>query len=448
MRISFNALQRPTRIRYLVVAILFVVSCFSYGDRVALSIAGTAMSKDIQLNPLKLGYLLSGFSWAYVLGQLPSGGLLDRFGAKRVYGISIMLWSLCALATGFAGYLPVATAFTAVFVLRLASGFAQAPVFPGNGRIVASWFPTAERGTASAIFNSSQYFALMIFAPIFGWLTHASGWKSCFYFMGLLGFVLTIVWFSNIYGVREHPRISSSEIEHIERGGGLMVSERVLASTVRPKVITWAGVRLLLGQRMLVGIYLGQYFITTLTWFFLTWFPIYLSEARHMSIVKVGFAAALPALCGGFGGILGGITSDKLIRKGCSLSVARKIPIMGGMLLSTTMIGCNYAHTQTIMLLLMSVSFFGKGFGALGWTVISDTSPRTMVGLNGGLFNLIGNMAGITTPIIIGYIVQKTGSYDGVLIFVGLTALCAIASYGPLVGEIKRLHLDVPTATA
>ena len=431
-----------TRVRYLIVSILFAVSGFSYGDRVALSIAGAAMAKDIQMDPLKMGYLFSGFSWAYVLGQLPSGGLLDRFGSKRIYGISILLWSICALLTGFAGYLAASAAFSVFFLLRLISGFAQAPVFPGNGRIVASWFPTRERGRASAIFNSSQYFALMIFAPIFGWIIHLAGWKSCFWFMGGLGFLFTIIWFRNIYAVKDHPRISRAEIDFIGQGGGLVSADGGSKTEARSNPLTCAAVKMLLSHRMLVGIYLGQYCITTLTWFFLTWFPIYLAQARHMSILKVGFASALPALCGGFGGILGGVVSDRLLHGGRSLSFARKAPIMAGMALSVTMIGCNYAHAQSLMLLLMSISFFGKGFGALGWTVISDTSPKGMVGLNGALFNLIGNVAGITTPIIIGYLVQKTGSFDDVLIFVGVTALFAIVSYGPIVGEIKRLDLS------
>ncbi len=432
---------KQTHVRYLIISILFAVSCFSYGDRVALSIAGTAMSKDIALNAVKLGYLFSGFSWAYVLAQLPSGGLLDRFGSKRVYGISIVVWSISAFLTGFAGYLTASLAFSAVFVLRLISGFAQAPVFPGNGRIVAAWFPATERGRASAIFNSSQYFALMIFAPVLGWITHEGGWKSCFWFMGALGFVFTLLWFKNIYGVKEHPRISTAEIDYIEQGGGLINTDRAGKGKIKGSLLTWAAVKELLSHRMLVGIYLGQYCITTLTWFFLTWFPIYLAQARHMSILKVGFAAAVPALCGGTGGILGGVISDRLLRAGHSLTFSRKVPIVAGMLLSVTMIGCNYAKAQSVMLLLMSLSFFGKGIGALGWTVISDTSPKGMVGLNGGLFNLIGNMAGITTPIIIGYLVKETGSFDDVLIFVGATALLAIVAYLPIVGEIKRVEL-------
>src|ERR1700683_4162618 len=109
---------RQTRVRYLIVAILFAVSCFSFGDRVALSLAGVAMGKALNLTPVTMGYLFSAFSWAYVLGQLPSGGLLDRFGSKRVYGISIILWSICAFLTGFAGYFGSSLGFPAVFIDR------------------------------------------------------------------------------------------------------------------------------------------------------------------------------------------------------------------------------------------------------------------------------------------------------------------------------------------
>ena len=437
---------KETRIRYFIICILFVASCFSFADRSALSQAAGMMPKDLDLNPERMGYLLFGFGWAYALGQLPSGGLLDRFGSKRVYGIAIILWSVFAFLTGFAGYAGASAAFTVIFVLRILSGLAQSPVFPGNGRIVAAWFPTSERGRASAIFNSSQYFALPIFAPIFGGLLHRFGWQSCFWFMGALGAALTVLWFTNIFGPKDHPRVSTAEVETIERGGGLVNTDA--SASTKKNTLTWATVKMLLSHRMLVGVYIGQYCITTLTWFFLTWFPLYLSQARHMSVLKVGFAAAVPGLCGGFGGILGGLISDKLLQRGWSLTFSRKLPIMAGMALSMMIIACNYANSQTIMLLFMSISFFGKGIGALGWTVISDTSPKGMVGMNGALFNLCGNMAGVTTPLIIGYIVGKTHSYNGALLFVGFIAFCAIVAYGPIVGEIKRLELAPADAKA
>ena len=440
---------KPTHIRYLIVAILFVASCFSYGDRVALSIAGTAMQKEFGLDPVKLGFLLSGFSWAYVAGQLPSGGLLDRFGSKRVYGISIVAWTICAFLTGFAGYVGTAYVFSVIFLLRLISGLVQSPVFPGNGRIVAAWFPTAERGGASAIFNASQYFALVVFAPLFGWFTHRFGWRSCFWFMGVFGFVLAFVWLKAVYNVKDHPLISPSEIELIERGGGLVHIDRTKGAKSSVTQLTWAGIWQLLSQRMLVGIYIGQFCITTLTYFFITWFPVYLVQARHLSLLRGGVAAALPALCGSVGGILGGVCSDALIRRGHSLTFARKAPIIAGMLLSVTMIVCNYTNVQALVMFLMSLAFFGKGFGALGWTVIADTSPKELIGLNGGLFNMFGNTAGITTPIVIGFMVKRTGSFNDALIFVSLAALLAIFSYVVIVGEIKRLELrPLPRTTA
>lgn len=436
--------QKPTHVRYLIVLMLFLASCFSYGDRVMLSIAGIALSKALHMDAVRLGYLFSGFSWAYVAAQLPAGGLLDRFGSKRVYGASIVCWSMCALFTGFAGYLPIGIAFFAIFGLRLVSGLVQSPVFPGNGRIVASWFPTAERGRASAIFNASQYFALVLFAPILGWITHVWGWKQCFWFMGIVTLGLSVVWYKVVHNVRTHPHINQAELDHIEQGGGLTAIDSKSASTQKAPKLTWAAIRMLLSNRMLVGIYIGQYCITTLTWFFLTWFPVYLSQARHMSIQKAGVMAALPALCGFTGGILGGVVSDKLLQSGRSLTFARKAPIVAGMLLSVTMIGCNYTNAQWIVMVLMSLAFFGKGFGALGWTVIADTSPKSLIGINGGLFNLIGNLAGISTPIIIGYMVKRTGSFDDALIFVVATALMAIVAYLPIVGEIKRVDLRLP----
>jgi ACS family glucarate transporter-like MFS transporter len=255
-----------------------------------------------------------------------------------------------------------------------------------------------------------------------------------------MSLVLSIVWFRTVYTVKEHPTISQSEMDHIELGGGLAGMDYGAALKTRSSTLSWSGVKLLLSNRMLVGIYIGQYCITALTWFFLTWFPIYLSQARHMSMQKVGFLAALPAMCGVIGGILGGVVSDKLLRSGKSLSVARKTPIVLGMLCSLTMIGCNYTDSSTVVVALMALAFFGKGFGALGWTVVSDVSPKNMTGLNGGLFNLIGNTAGITTPIIIGYIREKTGSFNLALVYVGFMALTAIVSYLLIVGDIKRVE--------
>ena len=203
----------------------------------------------------------------------------------------------------------------------------------------------------------------------------------------------------------------------------------------------WSYVKELIGNRMLLGVYIGQYCITTLTYFFLTWFPVYLVKERGMSILNAGFVAALPAICGFVGGVLGGVISDHLLRKGHSLTFSRKAPIVIGMLLSTSMIACNYVSSSAVVVGIMAFAFFGKGLGALGWAVVSDTSPKEIAGLSGALFNTFGNVAAITTPIVIGYLVKGTGSFNAALVFVAANALVAVFSYLFVVGEIKRVVL-------
>lgn len=435
-------LSDTSRVRHAVLLLLFVVTTVNYADRATLSIAGSELSKELGLSKVVMGYAFSAFGWAYVIGQIPGGWLLDRFGSKRVYIYSIITWSLFTFLQGFIGHFQATTAIVLLFALRFLLGLAEAPSFPGNARIVAAWFPTAERGTASAVFNSAQYFATVMFAPLTGWITYRFGWPYVFYVMGGIGFLLALVWAKVIYSPKEHPRISPSEIEHIQSGGGLVDMDQDAKARRAAAGPRRSYLGQLLGNRMLLGVYIGQYCITTITYFFLTWFPVYLVEQRGMSILKAGIAASLPAICGFLGGVLGGVISDRLLKMGYSLTAARKIPIVTGMLLATSMVLCNYVSSESLVVAIMGLAFFGKGIGSLGWAVVSDTSPKQIAGLSGGLFNTFGNTAAITTPIVIGYIVQWTNSFNGALVFVAANALIAIVSYLVVVGEIKRVELQ------
>nr|WP_328804840.1 MFS transporter [Noviherbaspirillum galbum] len=431
-----------SRTRWFVLAILFIVTTINYADRATISIAGPELKKALGLSPVEMGYIFSAFAWSYVLAQLPGGWLLDRFGSKVTYFFSIFLWSLFTLFQGTIGFLTGGAAVAVLFLLRLLVGVAEAPSFPGNSRITSAWFPTNERGLAAAIFNSAQYFATVLFAPIMGWLVHTYGWQSVFYVMGTLGIIVSLVWLKTIYGPKQHPSLSASELKYIQEGGALVDLDGNKGVAKKSEVNTMACIGELLGNRMLLGVYIGQYCITTLTYFFLTWFPVYLVQERHMTILKAGFVASLPAIAGFLGGIVGGWLSDRLARAGYSLSVSRKVPIVIGMLMSMSMIACNYIQADMLVVAVMSLAFFGKGVGALGWAVVADTSPKEAGGLSGGLFNTFGNTAGITTPIVIGYIVQGTGSFSGALVFVGANAALAIASYLFIVGDIKRVTLS------
>jgi ACS family glucarate transporter-like MFS transporter len=431
---------KSTHFRFAIVALLFMVTAINYADRSALGITGPALSKDLGLNAAQMGFILSAFGWAYVIGQVPGGWLLDRFGSKAVYAASLFLWSLFTFLQSIVGVFDGGLAIAAMFSFLFLMGFSESPAFPANSRIVAAWFPGQERGTASAIFNSAQYFATVMFAPLMGWITNSFGWPWVFRTMGTIGFLMTIIWLKVMGSPSSHPRVNRAEIDYIAAGGGLvnLDQKKEGAAANGPK---WSYVRQIFASRMMVGIFVGQFAINALTYFFITWFPIYLVQARGMSILKAGLVASIPAVCGFVGGIIGGVLSDFLLRKGWSLSVARKTPIVLGMTLALAMIGCNYTDIQWVVVALMALSFFGKGLGALGWAVLSDTAPKQITGLTGGVFNMCGNLSSISTPIVIGLIVQWTGSFNGALVFVGANALLAAVSFLVVVGEIKRLEL-------
>jgi len=422
--------------------LILFLSTVAYADRSILSISGSGIKQQFGLSAVQLGYILSAFSWAYVVGQIPGGLILDRFGTKKVYGTTLLLWSISTFVMGFVGEFGVGTtgAITLFFMLRLALGLIEAPSFPANARVAAMWFPKSERGRASSLFASAQYFAVGIFSPIAAWLVSEFGWPWPFFALGAIGFVAFFVWQWSMDTPRNHRAVSASELEHIIAGGGLVdVDEQhELASKAR---LTWPIINALLTNRMLWCAYLGQYCTIALSYFFITWFPIYLVQARGMSILHAGFATVAPSIFGFLGGISGGIISDWLIKRGWSVSWARKTPYIVGMLVASTLVLAATADNNGTVIALMSLAFYGKGVaaGAGTWAVVSDTAPKQAIGLAGSIFNCVGNIAGIVTPIVFGYIVVATGGYSAGLYFVGAHCLVAAFLFLFVMGKIERV---------
>jgi MFS transporter, ACS family, glucarate transporter len=438
---ALAASAEKTNVRWIVVAVLFFITIINYADRATISLAGPAMAKELKFDAVTMGYIFSAFGWAYVICQLPGGWLLDKFGSKKVYAFSIFFWSLFTLLVGAVGFFTGLLAIVILFSLRFLVGAAEAPSFPANSRIVAAWFPANERGTAAAIFNSAQYAATVVFAPLMGWLIHSFGWHWVFAVMGVLGMLFVLVWNKLIFDPKDHPLANAAEVSYIDAGGGLVSLDQAVKGGAKQEGPNLAYIKQLLSSRMLVGIYLAQYCINALTYFFITWFPVYLVQERHMTILKAGFVAAIPAVCGFVGGVLGGVISDFMLRRGFSLTAARKTPIVAGMLLSMAMVICNYVAAESAVIFFMALSFFGKGIGALGWAVNADTAPKQIAGLSGGVLNVCGNLSSITTPIAIGYIIQSTGSFNGALVYVVAHAFVAMICYLFVVGKIERLVL-------
>lgn len=442
-----NPEVKKSHARYYILLMITCVLTLATGDRATLSVAGPQMQQELGITSVEIGYLFSAFSWAYVISMTPAGWVADRIGSKRAMFLGILLWSVVTVLMGLVSY--VTFVVPGLLILRFLLGMCESPVGPSAGRIIAAWFPSQERGVAGAIFNSAQYASLAIFTPLMAWLCHAFGWDHVFIVMGVIGVALALAWAKYFYVPTKHPTINPEEMAYIKAGGGLVDLDnepvKVAKNGMKPRA-GLADIGQLFKSKMLVGIFIGQYCISAITWFFMTWFPIYLVKERGMSILQAGFMASVPAICGLVGGIISGFFSDWMLRRTGNLSLARKVPITLGLTMSASMILCNYVSSEALVMFLMSAAFFGKGFGSLGWAVVADTAPKEIIGATGGLFNSLGNIAGIVTPVVIGYILEQSGSFANALVFVGAHGLVAVFSYWFIVGKIERLKLKGHTA--
>jgi ACS family D-galactonate transporter-like MFS transporter len=285
-----------------------------------------------------------------------------------------------------------------------------------------------------------EYIGLAFFSPLLFALMGAYGWRTLFYVVGGVGIVFGFIWWRFYREPHDHPSANDAELDYIEAGGGLTRHGTNTAAAKRNKV-DWRDIGRLLKHRQLTGICLGQFAGNSTLVFFLTWFPTYLATERHMGWLKIGFFAIMPFIAASIGVMFGGTFSDWLLRRGVSANVARKLPIIAGLLLASTIVLANFVQSNTAVIAILSLAFFAQGMAALGWTLVSDIAPDGMLGLTGGIFNVAANLAGIITPLVVGLIVGATGSFVGALAFIGVIALIGAASYIFIVGDIKRIEL-------
>ena len=421
---------RPTRSRFVIMVLLFTCVMINYLDRSNISITAPAMRAALGLDTAQMGYVLSAFGWTYALCQIPGGWLVDRVAPRVLYATLIVLWSIATIALGFT------TTVAGLIAVRLLVGALESPSYPINNRVVTTWFPERERATAIGFYTSGQYVGLAFLTPVLVMIQTRAGWHMVFVVTGSIGVVWGIAWYFLYRQPHEFPGTNAAEIEQIRSGGGLVDLGRDPSATRRP--FSAADLAHVLSSRKLWGVYIGQFALTSTLWFFLTWFPTYLVQARGMSFVKVGFLATLPFLAAFVGVLSSGLLSDALVRRGMSLGAARKTPIVAGLLLSASIIGANYVDTPALIIAYMTLAFFGNGLASITWSLVSAIAPERLLGLTGGVFNFFGNLSGIAVPIIVGYLARDYGFSAG-LIYVGALAVVGALSYVFVVGSVERL---------
>jgi ACS family D-galactonate transporter-like MFS transporter len=409
--------------------LLFVSVTINYLDRSNLSITAPAMRTALGLDTAQMGYVLSAFGWTYALCQIPGGWLVDRVAPRVLFAVLIVAWSLATILLGF-------TATVAgLMAVRMLVGALEAPSYPINNRVVTTWFPERERATAIGFYTSGQFVGLAFLTPVLVWIQPRLGWHMVFVATGVVGSVWGIVWFALYRQPHESPRTNAAEIDLIRQGGGLVDLGRMPG---KKGEFSGADLAHVLSSRKLWGVYFGQFALTSTLWFFLTWFPTYLVQERGMSFVKAGFLASLPFLAAFVGVLCSGVLSDAMVRRGASLGAARKVPIVTGLLLSTSIIGANYVSEPSLIVGCLALAFFGNGLASITWSLVSAIAPERLLGLTGGVFNFVGNLSGITVPIVIGYLARDYGFSAG-LAYIALLALLGAMSYVFVVGRVERL---------
>ncbi|MDB5707649.1 MAG: transporter, family, D-galactonate transporter [Sphingomonas bacterium] len=420
---------RATRVRMGVLVLITLATALNYLDRSAMGVAKPELVKDLHISPEVMGLIFSAFSWTYAFAQIPGGIVLDKLGTRITYALSLGLWSLATLTHGFM------TNVAGLVSARMALGIAEAPCFPANSRILSTWFPQSERARATGVYTVGEYVGLGLLIPLLGWIVATWGWRSLYFIVGALGIVFALVWY-RLYRDPEHSaRVNQAELDAIAAGGGLAVAGASIP-------FTWSNVGKLLRKRQILGASIGQFCSNSTLVFFLTWFPSYLAEDRGMSFIKSGFAVSLPYIAASIGVMLGGVASDWLIRRTGSPSIGRKLPIVAGLLLCATMGAANFVDSNALVIVIMSIAFFGQGMAGLGWTLLSDVAPKSMIGLTGGVFNLCANFAGIVTPLVVGFVVGGTGSFYGALVYIGALGIVGAAAYIFILGPVERVSID------
>ncbi len=420
----------PTRQRFRILLMLFFTVVITYLDRVNLTGAIIDLQRDFHLDKDQKANILAAFGFAYALVQIPAGWLVDRIRPRLLFALFCGMWSLVTILQGWA------SSVMFLISMRMMLGVFEAPTYTICNRIVTTWFPDRERAFAIAFYTAGQFIGPAFLLPQLSKTQAVYGWSSVFFLTGVLGLGWALLWYLLYRDPSQSKGVNEAELNIIREGGGLVDLGSAKSKATK---FAWADIGLVLSKKKLWGIYLGQFAINSTLWFFLTWFQDYLVTYRHFDFIKAGNFTTWPYLAAFAGILCSGFFSDFMLKRGVSATIARKLPIIAGLLLSTTIIGANYVSNQHLIMLFMCIAFFGNGLSSIAWAMVSALAPKRLLGLTGGVFNCCGNLAPLAVPKIIGLLINGN-NFAPALVFVSSVAFLGAMSYIFLVGKVERVE--------
>ncbi|MFN3323584.1 MAG: MFS transporter [Bryobacteraceae bacterium] len=415
-------LEQPrTRIRWVILALIFCATTINYLDRIVFSVLIQTIREEMVLDDRMYGYVNGAFQFAYTLGFLAMGKFIDRFGTKIGYSVAIAWWSLAAALHAFART-PLHLGFW-----RAMLGLGEAGNFPAAIKSVAEWFPKKDRAFATGIFNAGTNVASMIGPPLFAVMAINFGWRACFLITGAAGFVWLAFWWVMYRMPERHPGVNKAELEYI----------RSDAEDKAAPSIGWAAA---LRYRQTWGFALAKFFTDPVWWFYLYWLPPYLYDVRHFNLKEIGWALPVVYLMADVGSVGGGWISGFLIRRGWENGKARKaaMAICAGCMPIAAM--SVLAPSPLLAIALVSLATAAhQGWSANLFTTTSDVFPKNAVASVTGIGGCVGGFGGVLfSAIIPGYMVTYFG-YTPVFLTMGVFHLVALVVVHKFLGDMKPI---------
>ena len=423
---------RRGNLRWMVVGMCFLGTSINYLDRANISIALPDIVKEFGISHTVEGLILGAFFWTYALFQLPAGHFIDKLGARVMYTFAVVWWSVFTALTA------VSTGFASLFGFRLGLGVGESAAYPANAKVVSKWFPKRERALATSIYDSGARFGSAVALPIVAFIIAGLGWRASFVITGAIGVIWAVGWAVWYRDPRRKARLRETELRYIEEGGARADSDPSSEDAASGSRLRW---RDLFRYRTVWGMMIGFFCLNFVIYFFITWFPTYLTDARGFSLLGTGIYGTIPAIVAIFGGWFGGWVSDRIYDRTGDLNKARKICLVSGMLFSSVIALAVIVPSAGMALFLLSVSYASLTFAAASiWSLPADVSPTEhQVASLGGIQNFASNLAGVGSPFFIGALYDATGSFVIPLVVVGGIALVGAAAYAIIIKRVEPL---------
>ena len=386
--------ERPTRVRYWVIVFAVALAVVTYIDRVSISFAATDIRHDLHLDPVEMGWAFTAFGWAYALFEMPGGFLGDWMGPRKVLMRIVLWWSFFTAATGWAWN------FASLAVTRFLFGAGEAGCFPNLTKAFTTWLPHRERVRAQGFMWLSARWGGAFTPPLVAWVMGRVGWRHSFEIFGSLG----LIWGAVFYWWYRDDPLQNASLNRAERD--LLHESSKLASGHGD--VPWGKFLRSRSAWMLCW----QYFCLSYGWYFyITWFPTYLREGRHVELISSAWLSVAPLFFGGLGNPVSVAINARMVRAGFSVRTTRRVLAYVGFAgaASFLVVSTRMHDPQTAVLLIGLASFCNDLVMPGAWGSAMDIGGK-YAGTLSGAMNMWGNIGGALAPLVIGYVLAWTNS--------------------------------------